>query len=127
MATNITRYWSNPVGESVACSHPATPSANDPVRVGEQTGVALTDEGDGGNGATETTVLFGGFTATFSVKGIDGSGNSAVAVGDKIYYVDADTPVLSKKATGRFFGYARGTVESAGTATIEVFKPYNGA
>jgi predicted RecA/RadA family phage recombinase len=127
MAKNIKRYWIDSPGESVVCSHPATPASGDPVRVGEQTGIALTAEGDGGNGATETTVLFGGFSATFSVAGVDGSGNSAVAVGDKIFYVDADTPVLSKKATGRFFGYARGAVSSAGTATIEVFKPYNGA
>lgn len=127
MAKNLKRYFVDPVGESVVCSHPATPASGDPVRFGEQTGVALTDEGDGGNGATETTVLFGGFTGTFSVAGVDGSGNAAVAAGDKIFYVDADTPVLSKKATGRFFGFARGTVGSGATATIEVFKPYNGA
>ena len=34
-----------------------SPVSGDPVRVGEMTGIALTDEGDGGNGATETTVL----------------------------------------------------------------------
>ena len=127
MATNITRYHQSRPAESVVVSHPATPASGDPVRYGEQTGIALTDEGDGGNGATETSVLFGDFTARFSVAGVDGVGNSAVAVGDKLYYVDADTPPLSKKDTGRFFGYARGAVASGATTTIEVFKPVNGA
>lgn len=105
---------------SVACSHPATPASGDPVRYGEMTGIALTDEGDGGNESTNTTVDFGPFVAEFSVKGVDGSGNSAVAVGDKLYYTDADTPVLNKKNTGRFFGYALGAVSSGATAAIPV-------
>jgi len=55
-----------------------------------------------------------------SVKGVDGGGNSAVAVGDKLYYVDADTPPISKKTSGTFFGYALGAVSSGATATINV-------
>lgn len=55
-----------------------------------------------------------------SVKGVDGSGNSAVAVGDIIYYVTADTPKLSKKATGVKFGYALAAITSGSTATIPV-------
>ncbi|HRJ41120.1 MAG TPA: hypothetical protein PL105_04540, partial [Caldilineaceae bacterium] len=35
-------------------------------------------------------------------------------------YVDADTPKLSKKASGYFFGFAMATVGSGSTATIEV-------
>jgi predicted RecA/RadA family phage recombinase len=127
MAKNIKRYLSDWPSMSLVCSHPATPVSGDPVRVGEMTGIALTNEGDGGNGATETTVLLGGFVAEFSVKGIDGSGNSAVGLGDKLYYTDADTPPISKKATGRFVGFANGTVGSSATATIEVIKPVNGA
>jgi hypothetical protein len=57
---------------------------------------------------------------SLSVKGIDGSGNKAVAGGDIIYYTAADTPKLSVKATGVRFGYAQGTVTSGGTATIDV-------
>ncbi len=101
---------------SVVCSHPTTPTSGAPVRVGERCGVALTAERADGT----TSVRFkGGFD--LSVKGIDGVGNSAVAVGDKIYYVDADTPVLSKVATGRFFGYAAAAITSGSTATIEVW------
>ena len=104
---------------SVVCSDPATPASGDPVRWGERCGVALTAESAGGNATGYTSVRFqGGFD--LSVKGVDGSGNSAVAVGDKLYYVDADTPKLSKKATGHFFGYAGEAITSGSTDTILV-------
>ena len=117
MASNIVREPGTIL--SVVVSNPAAPVTGDPVRYGERTGVALTDEGEGGNGATETTVNFGPFVGKFSVKGTDG-GNSAVAVGDSIYYVDADTPKLSKTASGYFFGFALETVGAGSTGTIEV-------
>lgn len=112
---------------SVVCTHPTTPSSGDPVRFGERTGIAMTDESAGGNATGYTTVYFGPCVAELSVKGIDDSGNSAVAVGDSIYYVDADTPVLSKKASGYFVGFALGTVGSGQTATINVAKVDGGA
>lgn len=105
---------------SVVCTDPATPASGDPVRYGQMTGIAITDEGDGGNSATETSVNFGPYVADLSVKGVDGSGNSAVAAGDALWYVDADTPKLSKKATGYFYGFAMETVGSGLTATIQV-------
>jgi hypothetical protein len=106
-------------GLRVVCSHPAIPASGDPVRYGEMTGVALDAEDSTGYTEVDFTP---GRGWDLSVKGVDGVGNSAVAVGDKIYYVDADTPVLSKKATGRLFGFANGTVTSGGTSTIEVVK-----
>ena len=112
---------------SVACSDPTTPQTGDPVRFGELIGIALTDEGEGQNAATETTVYFGPCVVSLSVKGVDGSGNSAVAVGDTLYYVDADTPKISKKASGYFVGFALATVGSGSTATIDVYKPMAGA
>lgn len=127
MATNIKRYLQNSFHLSVPCSHPTAPDAGDPVRFGELTGIALTDEGDGGNLATETSVEFGACVAAVSVKAIDDSGDSAVAVGDSIFYVDADTPVLSKKASGYFFGFAMETVTGGATATIDVLKPPAGS
>lgn len=120
MATNITKYHQNFACDAVACSDPAVPVSNDPVRFGELTGICVVTEGQGGNAATEATVFFGDFEAKFSVKGIDGVGNSAVAPGDSIYYVDADTPKLSKKATGFFYGEAMEAVTSGATATIKV-------
>jgi hypothetical protein len=122
MATNITRYLQEEFTLPVVVTNPTAPVTGDPVRYGELTGIALTDEGEGGNAATETSVYFGACVASVSVKGVDGSGNSAVAAGDAIYYVDADTPKLSKKASGYFFGYAIGTVTSGATSTISVLK-----
>lgn len=106
-------------GVGVVCSNPTTPASGDPVRFGEMTGVALAAEAADG----ETSVDFmPGNIWDLSVKGVDGSGNSAVAVGDKIYYVDADTPKLSKKATGRFFGFAMEAIATGETDTIQVMK-----
>jgi hypothetical protein len=120
MATNIVQKpgWDL----SVVCSHPTTPSSGDPIRYGEMTGIALTDESGGGNPTGYTTVYVGPCVADVSVKGVDDSGNSAVAVGDTIYYVDADTPVLSKKASGYFFGFAMEAITSGSTDTINVMK-----
>ncbi len=104
----------------VACSHPATPAEGDPVRFGQFTGVALNDEGKSVAVSTDTFVYFGPCIGDFSVKGINGGGNSAVAPGDALYYTDGDTPVLNKKTTGTFFGMAIGSVGSGSTATIQV-------
>lgn len=95
---------------SVTCSHPTTPASGDPVRYGDLVGVALLAE----DAAGLTTVAFDG-TWLLSVKGVNGAGNSAVAVGDALYYVDADTPVLSKKKTGYLAGNAAEAVVSGGT------------
>lgn len=100
---------------SVAATDPATPVSGDPVIVGQLPGVAQTAEESDGT----TTIKFNG-VCTLSVKGIDGAGNSAVAVGDIIYYVSGDTPKLSKKNTGVRFGYALATVGLGATATIPV-------
>lgn len=122
MATNIKRYLQEKFQLPVVVSDPTSPASGDPVRYGELTGIALTDEGGGGNAATYTTVEFGACVPDVSVKAVDGSGNSAVALGDALYYVDADTPKLSKKASGYFFGYALETITSGSTDTINVLK-----
>lgn len=100
---------------SQAATDPAVPLSGDPVLVGQIPGVAEIDEESTGAVTVDTRGVY-----NLSVKGIDGGGNSAVAVGDLIYYVTADTPKLSKKATGVRFGYALGTVTSGATATIAV-------
>ncbi len=114
MATNITRQ----LGEQLAVTvtHPTTPVSGGPCRWGAKAGIALINE-DTVDG--KTTVKFNG-CATIPVKGIDGGGNSAVAEGDALYYTDADTPPVSKKATGTLIGHAMATVASAATATIEI-------
>jgi hypothetical protein len=104
---------------AVACTDPATPASGDPVRYGQRPGVCLVSEGADGL----ASVTFEG-EYNLSVKGVDGGGNSAVAEGDIIYYVDGDTPKLSKKATGVRFGYAAAAVTSGATATIPVILGY---
>lgn len=103
-------------GKVLSVAVASTVESGAPVLIGSMAGVALTDY----NSTTgESTIDFGG-VYDLSVKAIDNAGNSAVAVGDPIYYVTGDTPVLSKKASGIFFGYALEAVDSAATATINV-------
>ena len=117
MAVNIRRGNTEPHRQrAMAVSHPTTPASGDPVRFGEYVGTAQTDEDADGN----TTVLFACHEAEFSVKGINAGGNVAVALFDDLYYTDADTPPISKKATGRYVGIALETITSGATATIRV-------
>jgi len=106
--------------QSIICTNPTTPASGGPVRYGTLTGIALTNEGEDGNAAGYTTVDFGFMLVALSVAAINEAGNSAVAVGDPLFYVDADTPHISKKATGYFFGFAMEAIESGATATINV-------
>lgn len=111
MATNRkyedSRYQYLPVGAGV--------KSGDPVACGTMTGVALTDRDTAGY----STIDFGGIY-DLSVEAVDDDGNSAVAVGDKLYYTSTDDPVLTKKSSGMFFGFAREGITSGETATIEV-------
>jgi predicted RecA/RadA family phage recombinase len=113
MAKNIVLEDGNQL--AVAATDPATPASGDPIVLGQLPGVSLIAEAADGNTTMKTNGV-----ATLSVKGVDGGGNSAVAAGDIIYYVTADTPKLSKKATGVRFGYALDAITSGSTATIRV-------
>jgi len=77
----------------------------------------MTDTDDDGNVSVDMRGVY-----DLSVKGINDDGNSAVVIGDEIYYVVGDTPVLSKKKSGVFFGYALEAVVSGATTTIEVLQ-----
>jgi len=90
-----------------------------PGRIGQRPGVAEDDLG--GDGLC--TMDFGG-VYKLAVGGVDQVGNSAVAPGDILYFTNADTPKINKKDTGVRFGYANGSVASAGTGTIEVVIGY---
>lgn len=104
---------------SLAATDPATPASGDPVIVGQLPGVSLTAERADGTTSIQTTGAF-----DLAVKGVTtAAAGSAVAVGDIIYYVAANTPKLSKAvgdAGAVRFGYALGTVGSGATATIPV-------
>lgn len=98
---------------------PSGKVSGDPVVVGQIPGVCLTDRELAGPAIGQAVVKMNG-AADLSVKGIDGGGNSAVVEGDILYYVEADTPKISKKATGVRYGYALAAVGSGLTATIRV-------
>jgi predicted RecA/RadA family phage recombinase len=106
----------------VVCSHPTTPLSGNPVRCGDLTGIAIVDEGDGGNTTTGTSVDFGPGVWAVVVSGVDGSGASNVALYDPLYYVDATAPILNKNTAGKLFGYALGTVTSSTSGRINVMK-----
>lgn len=112
MAKNVQYMWTR--SRPLPCTDPATPASGDPVLCGQIPGVALTAKDTAGN---NTVALDGAFL--LSVKGTTGS-DSAVAVGDAIYYVTGNTPKLSKTTSGVLFGYALGTVGAGATATIAV-------
>ncbi len=128
MAKNLAFRESGFINQSVTCTHPTTPASGDPVRYGDMVGVAQTAE----DAAGLTTVAFDGVWL-LSVKGVNAGGNVAVAAGDALYYVDADTPPISKKKTGYLIGNAveavvtgvaagvyTGAITSGATATIPV-------
>lgn len=129
MANNKARDYIGVWHKSVICTHPTTPLSGYPVRVGAETGVALTDESTAGtdltgNATGYTSVDVGPARWNLPVKGIDDQGNVAVVDSDPLYYVDADiasgTGFLSKKRSGYFFGFARAAVNSGSTTTIAV-------
>lgn len=121
MATNI--YQEPGYQLSVVVSDPSAPDSGDPVRFGSLTGVAITDEGDGGNAATETTCNFGPFVGKFYVDDTSGSG---IAVGDAVFYDDTATGspasnLNDDSANGYFFGFALEAVSSNATTEILVY------
>lgn len=103
-------------GNSITVVVPVGTVAGNTVLIGPNlVGVAVIDRQPD---TMATVELDGSFM--LSVKAIDGAGNSAVAFGDHIYRVDADTPKLSKKNTGVFVGTALTTLASGATGDVEV-------
>jgi hypothetical protein len=79
--------------------------------------VLLTDA-DSGSPYEATVATQGVFD--LSVEAVDDDGNSAVSVGDAIYYASGDDPVLTKKASGEFLGVALEAIDAGCTSTINV-------
>jgi hypothetical protein len=122
MATNdLYPAWDGRM--SVVVTNPATPVSGEPVRYGALTGVAETDEGGGGNIATETTVNFG--FGIWDLYVFD-EATTGVAVGDSIFYDDtaggAPSTHLTNLATGMegYFGVALEVVGANATTLIKV-------
>jgi predicted RecA/RadA family phage recombinase len=104
-------------GKTLRVTVDSTVEAGDPVVVGASIkGVALTDYSATDEKATiDTEGVF-----DLSVQAVNDAGNSAVAIGDRLYYVSTDSPVLSKKKSGVPFGIALEAISSGLTATINV-------
>lgn len=120
MAKNLKR--THPVFP-VACSHPTAPQSGQPVRVGELCGIAVHNEGAGGNAAANTTVDFRRQVWTLNVDDNEGSG---IAPGDRLYYHDTPTgtPATSvnnsSTSADAEFGIALGTLGANATGQIDV-------
>lgn len=96
---------------------PAGTESGMPLAVGQIPCVALTNRDANGNATVQRDGSY-----LLKVKGENGSGASAVAVGDIIYWAAENK--LSKIATGVRYGYAAGAVGSGAEATIEVLIGY---
>ena len=97
------------------CTKPDKPVSGDPVRIGNMTGIALTDE----DAAGKTVVNTGPFVAKFAVKDTGGTG---IAIGAPIWYHDDATPALDNVSTGGYYyGIALEAISDNQTATIQVY------
>lgn len=88
--------------------------SGDPVVCGKIPGVLVGNAASDGTGIMQRDGIF-----NLSVKGTSGS-NAAIAEGDILYFVAANTPPLSVTVSGVRFGYALKGVSSGATATIPV-------
>lgn len=102
-------------GTTLTLVAPYALTSGDPFLVGSILAVA---QDDALISASVVGVTEGVFA--LSVKGVNDDGNSAVAIGDKLYFDDNNTPKITKKSAGRYFGKALATVGSGSTATINV-------
>lgn len=115
MATNIT--YKPGYERSVVVADPAAPVSGVPIRIGNMTGIALTDIAEGGNDATHTSVDFGPFSALFPV--IDEVGGGIALYAD-LFYDNALDGLTNDPAGNYYYGFSLGTVGVGLTATIEV-------
>ena len=100
----------------VTVASPAVPTTGVPCRFGTLCGVAALTEGEGGvSAASKTMVNFGG-----GVYDLNVTSSGAVAIGDELWFHDANPPVISNSSTtGYSFGVALGIIAS-GAAVIPV-------
>jgi len=111
----------NPVfteGYQISAAVATGTASGDPVYMYGVPAVALDKEGQTTSGES-TCRRIGVYD--LSVKAVDDSGNTVVNVGDDLYFVAADTPKLSKKTSGTFYGKAMDAIATyGGTSTIRV-------
>ena len=98
---------------------PAGTASGNPVEIVDLHGVVLDDRDADGNATVKCPFAY---VADLLVTAKNNSGNSAVAVGDKLYYDAAENPdELNKDSTaGKAFGYALETIGAGLSDTIKV-------
>ena len=100
----------------------ATIVSGDPVEIVDLHGIAITDYNEP-TADGKATVELNGVQAVYDVlvEAVNNSGNTAVAIGDTIYYDTAATIKLNKDVTnGKKFGYALEAITSGSSDTIYV-------
>lgn len=121
MATNLIQDYGEVLG-NIAASAPTTPTSGSPVRYGSLTGVALTDEGEGGNDSGNIT-MDGGYRIWDLL--VHDSGGAGISVGDAIFFDDTATgsPTTNlnlDSVNGYFFGFALEAISAGSQDTINV-------
>lgn len=98
---------------------PVGTESGDLVEIVDLHGVALTDRDADGNATLKCPFAY---VADLPVHAANNAGNSAVAIGDKLYYDAAETPdEINKDGTnGKACGYALETITAGETDTIKV-------
>ena len=93
-------------------------ASGQPMLVGDQglAGVCLEDIAAAGVGSVEVPP---GVVFDYPCKGHNGSADTAIAVGDKVYFSAGDA-FCDVDSAAALFGYALEAVASGATATIEV-------
>lgn len=113
MVKNI-RYFGDGAGLELNLAVASGIESGDVVVFNDLAGVAITDRDTSGYATVRFPLAF---VIDVSVTGEDGSGNSAVAIGEKLYITSG---TISKIATGTPVGYALEAVTSGATSTILV-------
>ena len=116
MAKNIKRPGPN---VTLTLPVPALTASGDVVEIVDLHGVALTDIDADGNASVRTALAF---TADVTVTAKNHTVDSAVAIGDKLYYDASETPdEINKDSTdGKAFCFALEIVTAGESAEIEV-------
>lgn len=108
-------------GKAVTSGAPNDPfKSGDPVKLGAAlAGVALKNATDTiANGGTAPIALVGVYT--LSVKAHNGTANTAVAIGDKLYYDTGANGPVNVNSGGAPIGVALAAVNSGSTTSIQV-------
>src|SRR6056297_3112139 len=113
MATNYIQP-----GESLRIGTANGAASGDPMVLGGYLPCVLLTDAESDSPYEATVATQGIFD--LSVEAVDDDGNSAVSVGDAIYYTSGDDPVLNKKNSGEFFGVALEDITSGSTDTINI-------